>query len=142
MKTWLTGVCLCVFSFSDAAPRLLQENQKYLSQLTSLMQEAADEQAKSIVVSPLLLSPNVVITFAYFYTTDRHKCRTHSQCPYIYLTDNLMRSVQMSDRCIPKRPSKVLSTCLVHCEHFYKYDFKSFEKSLHIFTGCLKFLFV
>ncbi|XP_063338618.1 inhibitor of nuclear factor kappa-B kinase subunit alpha-like [Pelmatolapia mariae] len=34
---------------SDAAPRLLQENQKYLSQLTSLMQEAADEQAKSIV---------------------------------------------------------------------------------------------
>ncbi len=43
-------VCLCVF-FSDAAPRLLQENQKYLSQLTSLMQEAADEQTKSIVVS-------------------------------------------------------------------------------------------
>ncbi|MEQ2212389.1 hypothetical protein XENOCAPTIV_030057 [Xenoophorus captivus] len=34
---------------SDAAPRLLQENQKYLSQLTNLMQEAADEQAKSIV---------------------------------------------------------------------------------------------
>ncbi|KAK7919429.1 hypothetical protein WMY93_010713 [Mugilogobius chulae] len=34
---------------SDAAPRLLQENQKYLSQLTSLMQEAADDQAKSIV---------------------------------------------------------------------------------------------
>ncbi|CAB1311998.1 unnamed protein product [Coregonus sp. 'balchen'] len=34
---------------SDAAPRLLQENQKYLSQLTSLMQEAADEQSKSIV---------------------------------------------------------------------------------------------
>uniref|UniRef100_A0A665VQZ2 Inhibitor of nuclear factor kappa-B kinase subunit alpha n=1 Tax=Echeneis naucrates TaxID=173247 RepID=A0A665VQZ2_ECHNA len=44
----------CVsFPLSDAAPRLLQENQKYLSQLTSLMQEAADEQAKSIVVSPL-----------------------------------------------------------------------------------------
>uniref|UniRef100_A0AAX7V1Q8 Inhibitor of nuclear factor kappa-B kinase subunit alpha n=1 Tax=Astatotilapia calliptera TaxID=8154 RepID=A0AAX7V1Q8_ASTCA len=39
---------------SDAAPRLLQENQKYLSQLTSLMQEAADEQANSIVVSLLL----------------------------------------------------------------------------------------
>lgn len=36
---------------SDAAPRLLQENQRYLSQLTSLMQEAADEQSKSIVVS-------------------------------------------------------------------------------------------
>lgn len=36
---------------SDAAPRLLQENQKYLSQLTSLMQEAADEQSKSVVVS-------------------------------------------------------------------------------------------
>lgn len=34
---------------SDGAPRLLQENQKYLSQLTNLMQEAADEQAKSIV---------------------------------------------------------------------------------------------
>ncbi|KAG8008775.1 Inhibitor of nuclear factor kappa-B kinase subunit alpha, partial [Nibea albiflora] len=34
---------------SDAAPRLLQENQKYLTQLTSLMQEAADEQTKSIV---------------------------------------------------------------------------------------------
>uniref|UniRef100_A0A1A8F6X5 Inhibitor of nuclear factor kappa-B kinase subunit alpha n=1 Tax=Nothobranchius korthausae TaxID=1143690 RepID=A0A1A8F6X5_9TELE len=34
---------------SDAAPRLLQENQRYLSQLTSLMQEASDEQAKSIV---------------------------------------------------------------------------------------------
>ncbi|XP_055780854.1 inhibitor of nuclear factor kappa-B kinase subunit alpha-like isoform X2 [Salvelinus fontinalis] len=34
---------------SAAAPRLLQENQKYLSQLTSLMQEAADEQSKSIV---------------------------------------------------------------------------------------------
>ncbi|XP_061665847.1 inhibitor of nuclear factor kappa-B kinase subunit alpha-like isoform X1 [Syngnathoides biaculeatus] len=34
---------------SDAAPRLLQETQKYLSQLTSLMQEAADEQAKSMV---------------------------------------------------------------------------------------------
>ncbi|CAB1337936.1 unnamed protein product, partial [Coregonus sp. 'balchen'] len=34
---------------SDAAPRLLQENQKYLSQLTSLMQEAADEQSKSVV---------------------------------------------------------------------------------------------
>uniref|UniRef100_A0A665VR63 Inhibitor of nuclear factor kappa-B kinase subunit alpha n=1 Tax=Echeneis naucrates TaxID=173247 RepID=A0A665VR63_ECHNA len=45
---------VCVsFPLSDAAPRLLQENQKYLSQLTSLMQEAADEQAKSIVVSPL-----------------------------------------------------------------------------------------
>lgn len=29
----------------------MQENQKYLSQLTSLMQEAADEQTKSIVVS-------------------------------------------------------------------------------------------
>lgn len=39
---------------SDAAPRLLQENQKYLSQLTSLMQEAADDQAKSIVVSSLV----------------------------------------------------------------------------------------
>ncbi|TKS89488.1 Inhibitor of nuclear factor kappa-B kinase subunit alpha [Collichthys lucidus] len=34
---------------SDAAPRLLQENQKYLTQLTSLMQEAADDQNKSIV---------------------------------------------------------------------------------------------
>ncbi|KAK5881645.1 inhibitor of nuclear factor kappa-B kinase subunit alpha-like [Gymnodraco acuticeps] len=34
---------------SDAAPRLLQENQKYLSHLTSLMQEAADDQTKSIV---------------------------------------------------------------------------------------------
>ncbi|XP_019730015.1 inhibitor of nuclear factor kappa-B kinase subunit alpha-like isoform X2 [Hippocampus comes] len=34
---------------SDAAPRLLQETQKYLSQLTSLMQEAVDEQAKSMV---------------------------------------------------------------------------------------------
>uniref|UniRef100_A0A8C6TLZ6 Inhibitor of nuclear factor kappa-B kinase subunit alpha n=1 Tax=Neogobius melanostomus TaxID=47308 RepID=A0A8C6TLZ6_9GOBI len=39
------------FYILDAAPRLLQENQKYLSQLTSLMQEAADEQAKSMVVS-------------------------------------------------------------------------------------------
>lgn len=42
--------------FSDAAPRLLQENQKYLSQLTSLMQEAAEEQTKSIVVSSLVFS--------------------------------------------------------------------------------------
>lgn len=52
---WLTcrSQTLCV-SISDAAPRLLQENQKYLSQLTSLMQEAADEQAKSIVVSYML----------------------------------------------------------------------------------------
>ncbi|XP_057682571.1 inhibitor of nuclear factor kappa-B kinase subunit alpha-like isoform X2 [Corythoichthys intestinalis] len=33
---------------SDAAPRLLQETQKYLSHLNSLMQEAADEQAKSM----------------------------------------------------------------------------------------------
>lgn len=41
--------------FSDAAPRLLQENQKYLTQLTSLMQEAADDQNKSIVVSSLAL---------------------------------------------------------------------------------------
>lgn len=41
--------------FSDGAPRLLQENQKYLSQLTNLMQEAADEQAKSIVVSSWLM---------------------------------------------------------------------------------------
>lgn len=40
--------------FSDAAPRLLQENQRYLSQLTSLMQEATDEQSKSIVVSSCL----------------------------------------------------------------------------------------
>lgn len=46
-------LCVCV-SFSDAAPRLLQENQKYLSQLTSLMQETADEQTKSIVVSSLV----------------------------------------------------------------------------------------
>lgn len=44
---------LHVFS-SDAAPRLLQENQKYLSQLTSLMQEAADDQTKSIVVSSVV----------------------------------------------------------------------------------------
>lgn len=44
---------------SDAAPRLLQENQKYLSQLTSLMQEAADDQAKSIVVSSLVLTCGV-----------------------------------------------------------------------------------
>uniref|UniRef100_A0A3Q0S2C3 Inhibitor of nuclear factor kappa-B kinase subunit alpha n=1 Tax=Amphilophus citrinellus TaxID=61819 RepID=A0A3Q0S2C3_AMPCI len=43
-----------IISSPDAAPRLLQENQRYLSQLTSLMQEAADEQAKSIVVSSLL----------------------------------------------------------------------------------------
>ncbi|XP_034413896.1 inhibitor of nuclear factor kappa-B kinase subunit alpha-like [Cyclopterus lumpus] len=34
---------------SDAAPRLLQENERYLSQLTSLMHEATDEQTKSIV---------------------------------------------------------------------------------------------
>uniref|UniRef100_A0A4W6E3Y2 Inhibitor of nuclear factor kappa-B kinase subunit alpha n=1 Tax=Lates calcarifer TaxID=8187 RepID=A0A4W6E3Y2_LATCA len=47
--TYSMGPCVCVFLLSDAAPRLLQENQKYLSQLTSLMQEAADEQAKSIV---------------------------------------------------------------------------------------------
>ncbi|KAK0146261.1 Inhibitor of nuclear factor kappa-B kinase subunit alpha [Merluccius polli] len=40
---------------SDAAPRLLQENQRYLSQLTSLMQDAAEEQAKSIVVGSLSL---------------------------------------------------------------------------------------
>lgn len=43
-----------VHVLSDAAPRLLQENQRYLSQLTSLMQEAADEQSKSIVVSSCL----------------------------------------------------------------------------------------
>uniref|UniRef100_A0A673VXP4 Inhibitor of nuclear factor kappa-B kinase subunit alpha n=1 Tax=Salmo trutta TaxID=8032 RepID=A0A673VXP4_SALTR len=42
---------LSLLPSSDAAPRLLQENQRYLSQLTSLMQEAADEQSKSIVVS-------------------------------------------------------------------------------------------
>lgn len=40
-----------LFVSSDAAPRLLEENQRYLSQLTSLMQEAADDQARSIVVS-------------------------------------------------------------------------------------------
>lgn len=44
------------FPLSDAAPRLLQENQRYLSQLTSLMQEAADEQTKSIVVSSPVLN--------------------------------------------------------------------------------------
>ncbi|MBN3294933.1 IKKA kinase, partial [Amia calva] len=34
---------------SDSVPRLLEENQKYLSQLTSLMQETVDDQAKSIM---------------------------------------------------------------------------------------------
>uniref|UniRef100_A0AAQ4PTD4 Inhibitor of nuclear factor kappa-B kinase subunit alpha n=1 Tax=Gasterosteus aculeatus aculeatus TaxID=481459 RepID=A0AAQ4PTD4_GASAC len=42
-------VTVCVCPFSDAAPRLLQENERYLCQLTSLMQEATDEQTKSIV---------------------------------------------------------------------------------------------
>lgn len=56
---WLNSRFMC-FPLSDAAPRLLQENQRYLSQLTSLMQEAADEQTKSIVVSsPVLNSPGV-----------------------------------------------------------------------------------
>lgn len=45
------SLSLYLLPSSDAAPRLLQENQRYLSQLTSLMQEAADEQSKSIVVS-------------------------------------------------------------------------------------------
>ena len=53
-----------LFVVSDAAPRLLQENQKYLCQLTSLMQEAADEQANSIVVSPLLSKALVWISIS------------------------------------------------------------------------------
>lgn len=52
---WLNSRFMC-FPLSDAAPRLLQENQRYLSQLTSLMQEAADEQTKSIVVSSPVLN--------------------------------------------------------------------------------------
>uniref|UniRef100_A0A8C5HTL1 Inhibitor of nuclear factor kappa-B kinase subunit alpha n=1 Tax=Gouania willdenowi TaxID=441366 RepID=A0A8C5HTL1_GOUWI len=45
-------VSLCFYSESGLLfTSTLSENQKYLSQLTSLMQEAADEQAKSIVVS-------------------------------------------------------------------------------------------
>uniref|UniRef100_A0A3Q3VQP5 Inhibitor of nuclear factor kappa-B kinase subunit alpha n=1 Tax=Mola mola TaxID=94237 RepID=A0A3Q3VQP5_MOLML len=53
---WLQASCdetLCVYS--DAAPQLLQENQRYLSQLTSLMKESTDEHTKSIVVSSLVL---------------------------------------------------------------------------------------
>uniref|UniRef100_A0A7N6BS22 Inhibitor of nuclear factor kappa-B kinase subunit alpha n=1 Tax=Anabas testudineus TaxID=64144 RepID=A0A7N6BS22_ANATE len=52
----------------DAAPRLLQENQKYLSQLTSLMQGAADDQAKSIVVSSLVLTVGLWFKFSYHTT--------------------------------------------------------------------------
>uniref|UniRef100_A0A672YFV6 Inhibitor of nuclear factor kappa-B kinase subunit alpha n=1 Tax=Sphaeramia orbicularis TaxID=375764 RepID=A0A672YFV6_9TELE len=56
----------------DAAPRLLQENQKYLSQLTSLMQEAADEQAKSQVFLFYrgLLCQRVTYTFSFFKDQD------------------------------------------------------------------------
>uniref|UniRef100_A0A8C5HTM0 Inhibitor of nuclear factor kappa-B kinase subunit alpha n=1 Tax=Gouania willdenowi TaxID=441366 RepID=A0A8C5HTM0_GOUWI len=44
-------VSLCFYSESGLLFTSTLSNQKYLSQLTSLMQEAADEQAKSIVVS-------------------------------------------------------------------------------------------
>lgn len=60
-------VSLCISS--DAAPRLLQENQRYLSQLTSLMQEAADEQTKSIVVS----LPDFIAKFE--PVSNKHKMR-------------------------------------------------------------------
>lgn len=53
---------VCVCPFSDAAPRLLQENERYLCQLTSLMQEATDEQTKSIVVSSLMSKCLHIIT--------------------------------------------------------------------------------
>uniref|UniRef100_A0A8C7P169 Inhibitor of nuclear factor kappa-B kinase subunit alpha n=1 Tax=Oncorhynchus mykiss TaxID=8022 RepID=A0A8C7P169_ONCMY len=55
---------------SDAAPRLLQENQKYLSQLTSLMQEAADEQSKSIVVSWDVLSQLARLVMEAWYSVN------------------------------------------------------------------------
>lgn len=66
-------VSLC--ASSDAAPRLLQENQRYLSQLTSLMQEAADEQTKSIVVSP----PDFIEKFELPHVSNKHKTRTRKE---------------------------------------------------------------
>uniref|UniRef100_A0A8C2WM69 Inhibitor of nuclear factor kappa-B kinase subunit alpha n=1 Tax=Cyclopterus lumpus TaxID=8103 RepID=A0A8C2WM69_CYCLU len=47
----------------DAAPRLLQENERYLSQLTSLMHEATDEQTKSIVVRSLVVRTSIFFFF-------------------------------------------------------------------------------
>uniref|UniRef100_A0A8C9VKU9 Inhibitor of nuclear factor kappa-B kinase subunit alpha n=1 Tax=Scleropages formosus TaxID=113540 RepID=A0A8C9VKU9_SCLFO len=46
--------CIQMAYFHDAVSHLLEENQKYLSQLTSLLQETSEEQSKSMVVSDRL----------------------------------------------------------------------------------------
>uniref|UniRef100_A0A3Q2SUN4 Inhibitor of nuclear factor kappa-B kinase subunit alpha n=1 Tax=Fundulus heteroclitus TaxID=8078 RepID=A0A3Q2SUN4_FUNHE len=52
MKELKYVICMAPFSGDET---LHSENQKYLSQLTNLMQEATDDQAKSIVVSPWMV---------------------------------------------------------------------------------------
>jgi len=42
---------MLLFVFSDSVNHLLEENQRYLSQLTSLLQETTGEKSESIMAS-------------------------------------------------------------------------------------------
>lgn len=42
---------MLLFVFRDSVNHLLEENQRYLSQLTSLLQETTEEKSESIMVS-------------------------------------------------------------------------------------------
>jgi len=45
---------MLLFVFSDSVNHLLEENQRYLSQLTSLLQETTEEKSESIMASTFM----------------------------------------------------------------------------------------
>lgn len=45
---------MLLFVFSDSVNNLLEENQRYLSQLTGLLQETTEEKSESIMVNAFM----------------------------------------------------------------------------------------
>uniref|UniRef100_A0A673JI57 Inhibitor of nuclear factor kappa-B kinase subunit alpha n=1 Tax=Sinocyclocheilus rhinocerous TaxID=307959 RepID=A0A673JI57_9TELE len=71
-----------VFVFRDSVNHLLEENQRYLSQLTSLLQETTEEKSESIMVSAFCRFIMKFIEILYMIMT-AHICCCNTHCFFL-----------------------------------------------------------
>uniref|UniRef100_A0A672KZW4 Inhibitor of nuclear factor kappa-B kinase subunit alpha n=1 Tax=Sinocyclocheilus grahami TaxID=75366 RepID=A0A672KZW4_SINGR len=74
-----------VFVFRDSVNHLLEENQRYLSQLTSLLQETTEEKSESIMVSAFCRFIMKFIEILYMIMT-AHICCCNTHCFFFFHT--------------------------------------------------------
>uniref|UniRef100_A0A671NSG4 Inhibitor of nuclear factor kappa-B kinase subunit alpha n=1 Tax=Sinocyclocheilus anshuiensis TaxID=1608454 RepID=A0A671NSG4_9TELE len=73
---------MLLFVFRDSVNHLLEENQRYLSQLTSLLQETTEEKSESIMVSAFCRFIMKFIEILYMIMT-AHICCSNPRCFFL-----------------------------------------------------------